>query len=117
MTVAVTIGSNTGTYQGGTFVIGPLTISSTFTSLQVNSVVNPSTFFSTTGPAGAYGVLIEPPAGNSVQLTLKGVTGDTGIPISASNPTLIPFFNPAVANSVGLTPASAIAGTVTLTFF
>lgn len=118
MTVAVNITSNQGTFQGGTFILGPLSISSTFTSLQVNSLTFSSgTFISTTGPTGAFGVLIEPPTGNLIQLTLKGVTGDTGIPIGANLPSLIPFFNPAVANIIGLTSAAAITGVVTLSFF
>jgi hypothetical protein len=119
MAVSVTINSGTGTFQGGTFNIGPLIIASAFASLQVNSITFASgTFVSTTGPAGAYGVLIEPPAANLIQLTLKGITGDTGIPISPNLPTLIPFFAPASANAVGLTSAAAIpTGVVTLTFF
>ena len=118
MTVACTISSNTGSYQGGTFTLGPLTINSSFGSLQVTSLTFGSgTFISTTGPAGAYACLIEPPSGNTVQLTLKGITGDTGIPIAANLPTLIPFFSPSSANTVGLTSAGAITGVVTLTFF
>lgn len=118
MTVSVTISSGTGTYQGGTFQIGPLTIASTFASLQVNSLTfSGASFISTTGPAGAFGCLIEPPSTNLIQLTLKGITGDTGIPIAANMPTLVTFFNPAIANTVGLTSAGAISGVVTLTFF
>lgn len=122
MPIAVSISSNLGTYQGGAYQLGPggspLTISSTFTSVQINSLTFGSgTFISTTGPAGAFGVLIEPPSGNLVQLTLKGITGDTGIPIASNAPTLIPFFNPATTNTIGLTSASAITGVVTLTFF
>lgn len=30
---------------------------------------------------------IQPPAGNTVLLTLKGVTGDTGVPIHKTDPT------------------------------
>lgn len=119
MTVAVTISSNTGSFQGGNFTLSPNIISSAFTSVQVNSLTFGSgTFISTTGPVGAYGVLIEPPSNNLIQLTLKGITGDTGIPIGTNVPTLIPFFNPAVTNAIGLTSAAAItAGVVTLTFF
>jgi hypothetical protein len=118
MTVNLNIQSNTGTYQGGTFQLGPLTISSAFASLQVVSITFGSgTFINTASPAGAYACIIEPPANNLIQLTLKGVMGDTGIPIAANLPTIIPFFNPAVANNVGLTSANAINGVVTLTFF
>lgn len=118
MTVAVTISSNQGTYQGGSFVLGPVSITSSFNSLAVNSLTfSGASFISTPSPIGAFGVLIEPPAGNLIQLTLKGITGDTGIPLASNLPTLIPFFNPAIANNVGLTSAGAISGVVTLTFF
>ena len=118
MTVSVTISSNSGTYQGGSFNLGPLVVASQFASLQVNSLTfGSATFISTTGPAGAYGCLIEPPAGNLVGLTLKGVTGDTGIPIAANQPQLITFQTPSSANVIGLTSAGAITGVVTLTWF
>lgn len=119
MAVNLTVSSTTGTYQGGTFTLGPLSITSAFPSLGVVSLTfNSGTFISTTAPAGAYACLIEPPSNNSVQLTLKGITGDTGIPIAANFPCVIPFFNPTLSNNViGLTSASAISGVVTLTFF
>lgn len=45
--------------------------------------------------ATAAGVFIVPPAGNGTTLTLKGVTGDTGIPIAFTGaPTLLSFANP-----------------------
>lgn len=40
-----------------------------------------------TAPTGAVGVTIIPPAGNTVTLTLKGVTGDTGIALAVASPT------------------------------
>lgn len=38
-----------------------------------------------------HGVLLVPPVANTDQLTLKGVVGDTGIQISANQPTLLQF--------------------------
>lgn len=40
-----------------------------------------------TVPTGAVALTIIPPAGNAVTLTLKGVTGDTGVALSPTNPT------------------------------
>lgn len=118
MTVNVAIQSNTGTYQGGTFQLGPLSIASAFASLQVNSLTfSGASFISTTGPSGAYGVLIEPPSNNQVSLTLKGVTGDTGIPLNPGMPTLLSFGNITSTTNVGLTSGGAITGVVTLSFF
>lgn len=37
------------------------------------------------------GVWLVPPSGNSVTITLKGVTGDTGIALSLIAPTFLPF--------------------------
>lgn len=45
--------------------------------------------------ATAAGLFILPPPGNGTTLTLKGVTGDTGIPIAFTGaPTFISFANP-----------------------
>jgi hypothetical protein len=119
MAVSVTLNSNTGTFQGGTFNLGPLTIISAFTSLEILSLTFASaTFISTTGPAGAYGVLVEPPSNNLVNLTLKGITGDTGLPTFTNTPQLLTFGTPANAQTVGITSAAQVtAGVVTLTFF
>jgi hypothetical protein len=40
-----------------------------------------------TAPSGAKGVTIKPPAGNTQALTLKGISGDTGIAIHKTDPT------------------------------
>ncbi len=122
MPIAVSISSNLGTYQGGVYQLGapaaPLPITSTYTSVQINSLTfGSATFISTNSPAGSFGVLIQPPASNLIRLTLKGITGDTGIPLSPNLPTLIPFFDPTAANAVGLTSAGAIVGPTTLSFF
>lgn len=119
MPIVVTISSNQGTYEGGTYSVGPnVQIQSAFSSVQINSLTFGSgTFITTSGPAGAYGCLIVPPTGNLQTLTLKGITGDTGIPISSSQPTLLSFSVPSSSNAVGLTSGGAITGVVTLTFF
>lgn len=45
--------------------------------------------------ATASGVFLLPPPGNGTTLTLKGVTGDTGIPIAFTGaPTFLSFANP-----------------------
>lgn len=42
-----------------------------------------------TPPAGSTAVTIIPPATNAVTLTLKGVTGDTGVALALTSPTTI----------------------------
>jgi hypothetical protein len=39
-----------------------------------------------TVPSGAVGVTLVPPVNNAVTMTLKGITGDTGIALSLVNP-------------------------------
>lgn len=58
-------------------------------------------------PTGASAVIIIPPTTNTQALTLKGVSGDTGISIHKTSPTYVPF---------GTTPANFVVtsgGTVT----
>ena len=118
MTITVTISSNTGTYQGGSYVLGPLTIVSTFPSLQVDSInLTGGATVETIGPVGAFGVLIEPPSTNLNDMVLKGQTSDAGIVISPSSPTLIPFGVTTVNNVIFLFSVLAITGVVTLSWF
>lgn len=51
-------------------------------------------------PALANGVIIEPGAGNAITLILKGVAGDTGIPMGSTGALKLPFLNPPPASFV-----------------
>lgn len=53
-------------------------------------------------------VTIVPPAGNTTSLTLKGVTGDTGLRLHNTDPTTIAIDSSVTA--IGLTAASQIVG-------
>lgn len=61
-------------------------------------------------PATALGVTIVPPPGSTNGKTLKGVTGDTGVPIDPANPTMLKFTAGQIAN-LGITSV----GTETVT--
>lgn len=54
------------------------------------------------------GLMIIPPAGNTSLITLKGVTGDTGVPIHLTDPTSIALDTTFV--SLVLNAAAAIVG-------
>ena len=54
------------------------------------------------------GLMIIPPAGNINLMTLKGVAGDTGIPLHLTNPTFIPLNTTFV--SLVINAAAAIVG-------
>jgi hypothetical protein len=70
-------------------------------------------------PVGSTAMLITTPNQNTVKVTLKGVTGDTGIPISPAGWTFIAFdtVNTPLPTTFCLTAASAIATFVDVTFF
>lgn len=51
---------------------------------------------------------IIPPSGNTILMTLKGVTGDTGVPLHLTDPTTIGVDSTLV--TLCLTAASAITG-------
>jgi len=118
MPIAVTVSSNLGHFQGGTYRIGPDIVSSAFPSKQSTSITfTGAGYEGVSGPQGAWGVYIVPPRSNLVALQLKGAETDIGIPISANQPTLIPFGDPTIVNGIGLESSGPIAGVVTLTFF
>lgn len=60
-------------------VATPVDASQVFTTLSGANTITP--------PVGATAVCIIPPSGNVTSITLKGVTGDTGVPLSLTNPT------------------------------
>ncbi len=61
-------------------------------------------------PAGTTVVIVIPPAANTQTLTLKGVTGDTGIALNKTKPTTL--LVDAAVTSIGLTPGGAITDLV-----
>lgn len=78
-------------------------------SLNLTSGVN--TINATNCPAitSAGGVFLIPPAGNSTAVTLKGASGDTGIALSLTAPTFVPF-TIVPPTSFVLTTGGAITG-------
>lgn len=101
----------------GTIRIGPLSITPNGSNdFQSSQQTLPSGNNSITVPSWAVGVLIQPPTGNAVVITLKGVNGDTGTVISPSGPTLISLTAGSVSTFV-LNAASTISALTSLTFF
>ena len=67
-------------------------------------------------PANCSVVTISPPPGNVQTLTLKGVAGDTGIPILATGTTVfMPLFQAATATFV-ITAGALTSGNTIITF-
>jgi hypothetical protein len=65
------------------------------------------TFPGLVGSSVIKGVIIKPPSTNSGAITLKGVTGDTGIPIHKTEATMIRF-DSVTATNFGILTVSAI---------
>ena len=66
-------------------------------------------FNTITIPTTAGGCVFIPPTANVTTITLKGVTGDTGVVMKPSAPFVLAFANPPPA-SFGLTAGGVIAG-------
>jgi hypothetical protein len=59
-------------------------------------------------PAGALGLRITPPPTNAQTLTIKGITGDTGIQIAPASPTTLNFTGVA-GPAMGIAAGGAVA--------
>lgn len=68
------------------------------------NTITPPSVTGTTATA----LTIIPPAGNATLITLKGVTGDTGVPLHKTDPTSIAADT--TLSSIVLTAAATIAG-------
>lgn len=66
-------------------------------------------------PAGTTLIIVVLPVGNTQTVTLKGPTGDTGIPIN-KNTGVIMFMPDAADTTFGLTTGGAIAALTTIYF-
>lgn len=98
------------TYSGD--VVGTQTLSAasnTSSPAEVRAVDLSSGFNEIAIPSGftPVSVTIVPPSGNTTSITLKGVTGDTGIRIHDTDPTTIALHS--TVTSIGLTTGSAIS--------
>lgn len=123
MTATATInvsGDIYGSPTSGRKQIGPLSVTSANANAQTQEVVLQSganTIAVPTIPAPT-GCLIQLPVGNTAVVTLKGVTGDTGIAIGKTGITLLTWDPLALPASFVLTSASTQTGLATeISFF
>lgn len=77
-------------------------------SVLVTLASGANTITAPTGGSTVQGVTIIPPADNTVVLTLKGVSGDTGIPLHLTDPTSIAL--PSTVTTFVINAASACTG-------
>lgn len=114
-TSSLTIAGNVQGTSTGNRSIGPITISNATGSPIVQTVVLQSganTITPPTSPAPA-GCVISLPSTNTAVVTLKGVTGDTGIAIGKTTTTVLNWDSTAVPSSFVLNSASTQTGLVT----
>lgn len=116
---AITIqGTITGT-PAGARTIGPISLSSAAANGQVTQVVlqsgaNTITVPTTPAPSGCIIVL---PSTNTAVVTLKGVSGDTGIAIGKTTTLVLNWDSTAAPSSFVLSSASTQTGLVTEVLF
>jgi hypothetical protein len=116
MAGTLSIVSNSVTGQTGSKIInGSIVAANAILAVQDIAFAGAG-FVAITAPVGATLAYIEPPVGNLVALTLKGVTGDTGIAISPNQPFVLTFANPLAPPAFGLTSGGAITGVVEVSY-
>jgi len=107
-------GIQTGVAEGAESISLTVSLGSVHESLPVVLASGANTI---TVPAGAVdGVVIVPPASNTVGLTLKGVTGDTGVRISPSSFSVVWFDPTAVPASLVVTATAAVSSATQFIF-
>lgn len=113
----------TGSFTGlpaGTRAIGPISLYSTTANGQVQEVVLQAGANTITVPAipATSGCIIQLPATNTSVVTLKGVSGDTGIAIGKTTAQVLNWDPTAAPASFVLTSVSTQTGLATeITFF
>lgn len=111
--------SISGTVQttSGMDDIGPLTIPTNTSGLSQRTTFTPASGANTvTVPSWAKVAIIIPNVSNLVGMTLKGVTGDTGVPISPTVPTELPWPSSPPASFV-ITAASLFTTSLEVLFY
>lgn len=107
-----------GAVQGtalGNRVIGPVSISSSNASPIVQTIVLQSganTITPPTSPAPS-GCIIQLPSDNTAAVTLKGVTGDTGVLIGKTSTVVLNWESSSIPSSFCLSSAATQTGKVT----
>ena len=101
----------------GQLNVGPFTIvANAGNNLAATEITLANGFNSITVPTWAVGVIIIPSPTNAVAMTLKGITGDTGILLALVTPSFLTFPASPPA-TIGLTSTGAGATITSVVFF
>ena len=106
------IGSVTGLASGTKTISG--TISSSAAVGTISDTVLASGANTITVPSGATAVVIQPPSGNTILVTFKGVSGDTGVALHKTQPSVIALDSS--VTSFVLTAASGFSSATEISF-
>lgn len=88
----------------------------------IDGTINLASGFNNTGllanpdTTNARFFVLIPPNGNSVSITLKGVTGDTGIACNPNGPIILSMPSSAAPTAIGITTGNTITGCRVLWF-
>ena len=106
MTTALTIQGDV-TSPAGRYVIGPLSIANTLAVGEIHTIDLASGFNTVSVGDNSTGCILVPPSNNTSTIKIKGVTGDTGVLLSKTKPSVITL-DSGVTN-IGITAGGAIA--------
>lgn len=101
----------------GDITVGPISV--TGVAYAAHAQVLASGFNTVTVPQlpVPVGVIIIPPSTNTQTVTLKGITGDTGIRLHKTAPTMLTFDSAGVPTSLGLTAGAGITDPFLFQYF
>lgn len=111
----VTIGGILSSLTSGTTYVGPYPVpGNSSNQLVISEFSGAGPFTFTIASWCRIGIFVPPPT-NTIGITLKGASGDTGIQIDPANPTMLTF--PASSGTtVIILPASSISTNMTFIF-
>jgi hypothetical protein len=114
----VTVGGFLSGTPLGQVNVGPFSLTMNgANNLQMLPITFVSGFNSITVPSWATGMILIPNTSNAVGWTLKGVTGDTGVPLSLTNPTGPIEFPASPPATLGITAAANFTTITEIVFF
>lgn len=113
----ITVSGSVTSLPQGAWTVGPFTLTPNASGNYVQTEITLASGANTiTVPSWAAMVIIVPPSNNTQTLTLKGVTGDTGVPISETAPTLLSFTAATIPANFVITAGGATSAITNIIF-
>lgn len=116
MNLNIQSAANYTTPDGGSASLGPITVAGTITPVETfANLVSGNNSLAV--PSGAVGCVITPPTTNAIVLKAKTTSGDTGINIHQSQPSMLRFDPNNLPATLYINAASNTTGNTTVLFF